>query len=699
VQPCKLQETYIWGIGKPVYLMKWLFVLWFTLFSSNIFGQIRDASGAASPADTIEVNKLNQLGYDYWLEGNDSLAMLHCTKALVRSKYLGFIGGETRARLHLTRIELDRFMDLKSAYGHLDTLLMIARKTRDKRLEAKACLRRAQFYEEIVEKQSEVMLLLNMARDLYASVGDKLGEASIYSEKALILGGKGNYADAIGLLLKARKMQEDLKDSTALRSTIPNIGVYYIAMGLYTEALGVFDQAEVIAKKRNDNVLREFLYKQRADIFEKKGEYKLALAELQKAVDIHGGTGAPYRLARTYAKIGQNYLKLNDYHNGKKYTDLADKLYRDVADTEEVMDHYVQSNYGKIYLAQKQYKKVISYAEEGLSWAMESDPPLLLEAAEYNRQLAEAYEKSGNETKALYHLKQYKMQSDTLLNKESVQRITASAMSYEFDKQQQTARLKIETLENDQLVQLRNFLIGLAVLGFFVTGFILWSNRKLKHKNAELTAKNREIEEALFKGQKMERKRVASELHDNLNTKLAALRWRLEAIDTSGYEPADREIHEGSVEMLEDIYDDVRLISHSMLPVELETEGLVAALQKLVDKLNINAKTVFHLHSPERYERLPSSMEHQLYIVVLELVNNVIKHAQASEVWISFSQSDDAIALTVSDNGVGMSDTTQSQGMGLGNLANRVEALGGKVEVESSAEIGTKTVIWVGLKS
>ncbi|MCE6991368.1 ATP-binding protein [Dyadobacter sp. CY323] len=680
--------------------MKWLCVFMLLALCSNLFAQKKESaisiSGSTKP-DTNAVNELNQKGFDYWLEGNDSLAVIRSSQALNLAKKLGFLQGEAKARLHLTRIELDRFMDVKPAHAHLDTVLQIAKKLSDKSLEAKTYFRRAQFYEEVIENQAKVGPLLDKALQLYKEAGDKLGQALVYGEKAQILGGKGDYADAISLLLTARKIQEDLKDTTALRSTIPNLGVYYIAMGLYDDALKVFAESEIIAKKRNDTVLKEFLYKQRADIYEKKGQHQRALGQLQLAVDIHGSSAAPYRLARTYAKMGQNYLKLKDYVKGLKYTVLADKLYSESADVNEVMDHYVQSNYGKIYLAQKQYKKVISYAEDGLVWAMESDPPLLLEAAEYNRQLAEAYEKSGNAAKALYHLKQYKTQSDTLLNKESVQRITASAMTYEFDKKQQTAKLKIETLENDQLVQSRNFLIGLVILGFIITGFIVWSNRKLKSKNAELLAKNREIEEALFKGQKMERKRVASELHDNLNTKLAALRWRLEAMDTGKYEAFDRKIHQGSVEMLEDIYDDVRLISHSMLPVELETEGLLAALQKLVDKLNINAKTEFLLNFEGSYNRLPASMEHQLYIVTLELINNVIKHAQASKVWISFSQTGQAMVLTVSDNGVGMGDPAQSQGMGLSNLTSRVESLGGQMTVESAAGKGTTTVIRVAM--
>lgn len=678
--------------------MKWLLLQLSVLVSGLLLICEVRAFNKAEPhiaSDSIKVNALYQKAYNYWIEGNDSLAIHYCNQSLSLAKKVGFVGGEIKSRLHLTRIELDRFMDVKPAYAQLDTLLQIARKTSDKSLHAKVLMRRAQFYEEIFEKQSEVMPLLNQAEKLYESAGDKLGMASVLSEKAQLLAGKGGFVDAVSLLLKVRNIQEQASDSAGLRSTLPNLGVYYIAMGLYDQAINVLDLADDLAQKRHDNILRQFLFMQRAQVFEKKGQYVLALKELKKAVDLHGKSSPPYRLARAYARMGQNYLLLNDYKNGLKYTQLAEKTFSGLSDSNQFLDHYVQLNYGKIYLAQRQYSKVIAYAKKGLEWAMESEPVLLLEAAEYNRQLAEAYENSGDARLALSHFKSYKVQSDTLLNQESVQRITAAAMNYEFDKKQQASLLKIESLENDRLSRSRNLLLGLVSLGVLFTGFILWSNSKLKQKNMQLIEKNAQIQQAVFKGQKIERKRVASELHDNLNAKLAALRWRMEALDVAKFESADQQIHSGSLQMLEDIYQDVRLISHSMLPAELETHGLWSALQKLVENLNINETIRFHLNMDGAEERFSQDVEHQLYVIVLELVNNVIKHARASEAWIALRCSLVRIDLTVSDNGAGISAEGKEPGVGLTNIRSRVNALGGELDINSQIGKGTMISIYI----
>lgn len=644
-------------------------------------------------ADTQKVNVLNELGYSYWIGSDDSMAILYCHQALGLAKKLRFLPGESKARFQLTRIELDRFTDVEPAYAQLDTLLQTALRIKDKKMEGMVYVRRAQFYSDVVDKKKLVNPLFDKALKLFEDIGDKGWQGVVHKEKAQILAVNGKFSDAIILLLKARKLLEETKDTKTLRNTVTNLGAFYTAMGLYPEALHAFREVEAGAKSSGDSVLVAFIYNQRSEIFDKQGLYKEALRELEKAVKIHEASQAPYWLARTYARMGKEYLKLKDYDKSLRYTSMADKLFTGASST-ETLDHYVQHNFGEIYLYKKEYQKVIDYATRGLEWAMDSEPPLLRESADYHRQLSTAYEALGKTGQALAHHKLYKTQSDSVLNKEAVQRITAAALTYTFDKKQQLDKLAIETLENKNLTLFRNFLIGLLVLVLVGVIIVLWYNRKLVGKNKELLAKNREIGEALFNGQKMERKRVASELHDNLNTKLAALRWRMEAVDVNRYETGDQKIHRGSLEMLDDIYDDVRLISHSMLPAELESEGLVSAFHKLIGKLNFNSKTEFQLTVNDFEQRPPASVEHQLYIMTLELINNVLKHSQASKVWISLGRSDAGLVLEVSDNGIG-ADFESSTGMGMRNLANRVEILGGALNIESAPGKGTQITIEV----
>ncbi len=672
-------------------MSKWLFCFWW--FSLSLHAQKTDSLLSVLKKTSIDTNKVNTLyevGRSYWLEGNDSLARLYCNQSVDLAQKLKFAKGEAKGHLQLVRIELEYLTDLQTAYSHLESALKNAKSIADKSLEGQVYYRRAQLYESFFEKQSEVKPLLEKALRLFIEAKDNIWQGAIYGEMAIQLTNEGKYAEAVDLMLKARRLQEKSNDLMALRSTIPNLGSFYVALGRYENALQCFKEAEYIATKLNDQRLQAFVTSQRGEIFEKQGHYTQALAAFLKAAKIHEASRATQWLPRTYGRIGGVYLHLKDYSRALQYTRAADILYKSQIDSKESLEHVAQINFGKIFLAQKNFNLVISYAKKGLEWASGAEPPLRRETAEYHRQLSEAYEKLNQPQKALFHFKQYKAESDSLLNNDVLQKTTVSSMTYEFEKKQQTDKLRIQTLENEKLTQTRNILIGLFLVGILGLGFVLWSNRKLNQKNQELLRKNREIEEALFKGQNIERKRVASELHDNLNTKLAALRWHLEAMQTDDFEPLNQKIHARLLEMANDVYADVRLISHNMLPAELETHGLTAALQKLVEKLNVNAKTKFHLVTDGQQKRPPSQVEHQLYNIALELVNNVLKHAQASEVWISLSHTDNQITLTVSDNGVGMSEEMQSEGMGMRNLRNRVDVLSGNLQLESTAETGTK---------
>jgi two-component system, NarL family, sensor kinase len=357
------------------------------------------------------------------------------------------------------------------------------------------------------------------------------------------------------------------------------------------------------------------------------------------------------------------------------------------------------------YIETKQYDKAIAFCKKALLTDKEADALNIrnrLSAInlrkDYYEVLAKCYKAVGKN--ALYQetLEKLIAAKDSFYRDNSAEAMAEIQVKYESEKQQN----QIKDLENDKLQQVvdrqalvRNFLLGLAALGMILAGYVFFTNRRLREKNAVLSRKNREIEEAHFKGQNVERKRVASELHDNLNTKLAALRWRLEAVNIDDYPEKDQKTLTGLIDMLEDVYDDVRLISHNMLPAELETRGLAAALQKLTDKLNVNPKTVFSLILNGMEERLDPKTEFELYNIALELVNNIIKHAQASQVWISASQDETTTVLTVSDNGVGFDAENESQGIGLRNISSRVESLQGRWKLESNPGQGSKVIVEV----
>ncbi len=641
--------------------------------------------------DTRKVKLLNEAGIAFWKSGNDSIAIAKHREAIEIAKQIPFPEGEIEARLQLVLMEMEYLSDLKSAYAHLDSALSKAKEIKDRSLEGQTYFRRAQLYScGIWEYSEEVRPLYDKALEIFREVGDKSREGMVYAQLAGLEADEGHFAAGIDYLLRARRLQESSGDIKSLRATIPNLGVMYMNIGLFEQALRCFDEAEKNAKKLNDERVLAFLPGQRGEAYLKQGKPELALRELEEAEKRYQKLGAVQFLTGTYARMGVAYLRQGNTEKALSYAARADSLFKAITDGADLLSHSAQMVLGDVLLQKGQYQKVIKLAEKGLEWAESSDPVLLTEASEYHRQLALAFEKTGSQTKALDHHKRFKAMSDSLLNSEMIQRVTASALEYEFEKTQQADQLRIQALENRNLVQTRNIIITLLALGMSALLFVFWINRRLKRKNEELTRKNEEIRLALHKGQNIERKRVASELHDSLNTKIAGIRWQLESLDGSNLSDFNQKIVYQLLDITGKAYDDIRLISHNMIPAELETKGLNAALQRLVMQLEALKGPDLTLRT-NNTERLPVEIEHQLYHITLELINNVIKHAKASSIIIALEKVAGWVELAIADNGIGFrADSGQPlKGMGLENVQNRAAAMGGTYSINNNPEGGT----------
>ena len=224
--------------------------------------------------------------------------------------------------------------------------------------------------------------------------------------------------------------------------------------------------------------------------------------------------------------------------------------------------------------------------------------------------------------------------------------------------------------------QFRWFLIVISIIAFLSAFYVFVTNQKLKTNNISLLNKNKEISQALLKGQTIERQRVAMDLHDNLGSTLSALWLSIDTIDKSKMNEEEKEIHQNLRENLEKAYNDVRLLSHNLLPEELDKQGLVQTLQGFVRKINKNSKIHFDLKISENFGRVANKIEFELYSICLELVNNIIKHSKATEAKIELSRSEKQIKLIVSDNGIGVFKN-DSDGKGMKNVKARVESLNG----------------------
>ncbi len=543
------------------------------------------------------------------------------------------------------------------------------------------------------------------AQNYYKALGMAVksnDEKKILNSKRLLTGAYiylEDYPKAFKFGQEALALSRKRKDNNEILASLSNLGVIYLNQKEFEKAKSAFQEMQELAIKLND---KDFMIVSLNSL----GKVESEMKHYDKA-----------------------YILFNELQ--KKYEPNSINFATTQIDIAEVL------------IGQKQYDKAI---------------PLILDAQKIIRKdggesylptsyklLYKSFKAKGNNTEALKYHEKFMALNDSLSTESTQSRIRS--LQFEYDntlKESQLQKQNIELLEEktqkQQISQTRNlFLLG-GVLAALLAGVLFWNNRKLNLKNQliesqktqimlaqeqlenanqnlefrvkqrtqelaianeEVFQKNEEIKTALYTGQSIERKRVAAELHDNLSSILSAVNMSMQAISRKTLSENDQKIYTNVREMIKTAYTEVRNISHNIMPAGLEKDGLLITIQQLLDKINLNKQISFQLQSKGMEQRLPLEIELNSYSVVLELINNIIKHSEATQATISMFHENDLFNLQVKDNGIGLQvvggDTNQVSGNGMVNMKTRIEALNGSLSYKSEVGKGLKIDIKIPL--
>jgi len=351
------------------------------------------------------------------------------------------------------------------------------------------------------------------------------------------------------------------------------------------------------------------------------------------------------------------------------------------------VSYALYSDFAEKYDRNGDYEKALSLKLEAYPYVSQSGNKEFL--SRLDRELYWTYKSNGNYEEALYYYEKYN-DSIAVMHKQE-----ALALKETIETQEGTARREkaIFDLEIRNANNKRNFFLLLGFLLSSIIGVTVWANVSLRKKNRVLEARKREIILAQLLGQNNERRRMAGELHDNLNTKIAAIRWQLEALQ-SVYKDDEQQRMEKIIFQLTDIYEDVRLIAQNMMPDIVEEIGLVKSLSSLVETLNDANKVKFYLVTDITEDNFSRQISYPLYNIIFEMINNILKHSQAENAWISISRTEnEMINISVNDDGIGFSEENIVKGYGLKNITARVDNLNGHWQIDSGPQKGTKILI------
>jgi signal transduction histidine kinase len=200
---------------------------------------------------------------------------------------------------------------------------------------------------------------------------------------------------------------------------------------------------------------------------------------------------------------------------------------------------------------------------------------------------------------------------------------------------------------------------------------------------------------ALMQVQDSERKRIASDLHDSLGSLLSSVRLRFNGLQHEFFQkvPEKGQRFNDSLKLLDEAIEELRQISHNMVPVSLSRFGLRSALETFVTQVTASGQLYIDLQILGLDSRLAEEMEVRVYRICQELVQNAIKHAKAKTVRIQIILHNDSLNIMVEDDGVGLDKERLSRGFGFSTIQSNVDLFKGTFGIESQPGRGCLVLI------
>ena len=533
---------------------------------------------------------------------------------------------------------------------------------------------------EQLPKKTEVVLLTQQANELM-----KIGDY----EKSLI---KSRLA---------LKHAIALKDDDLIAGTYNTIAANFDQLAECDKAYFYYLKALTYCNKTNNNVLKNWINNNLGNIycFDKK-LYEKGIYHYKKSLEYSTKIHDSVQMVFTKLNITWAYFDIGRYDKGYPYLQYINKYHKKYGDKSTIvalnmLNGMYHNHKNNIQEASFFFQNAIKLGKEGdeksdLSYSYHEYSKFLLK----NRDFEHAYQNL-----TLFNELTTALNIEEKLNKANVAGINLEIDEYkrEIDKIGNEYKTKESLLIQEQSKNKKILILLILILFFFFFLFYIFSeNLKLKQKNKIKNIQNQLQQNTInasINGQELERKKIASFLHDNVSALLSSAGLHLNAF-TSTHKTNAEEITK-TKSILQEAHDQIRDLSHELMPTLLSRFGLFYALEDLCEK-NSNSvlqfKCTMVVPATTRYNE---DFEMKMYFITMELINNIIKHSGATLGYLTIQENNKILQITIEDNGKGF-DTASFyilEGFGITQIKARIKTLKGTIKINSQINLGTKVVL------
>ncbi|MEO5948230.1 MAG: sensor histidine kinase [Chitinophagaceae bacterium] len=605
------------------------------------------------------------------------------------------------------------------------------------------------------EDTSKAMILLNLASwyetnnqdssAYYLQKGKALSESLkfdrgiyyFYQQSVILSFTKGNYDKAMEESVKGLELARKMKDSSNVIAMLNNIGIIHGYFGNFKEQLYYTLQVKDAIVAIRDSSKMSGLYHNLANCYQNLKQYKKSIETASYAVYLYSALKLRNDyINRVYATLAQSYELSNINDSALFYYDKA------IKESVRLNDKYAEGIiYGytcNLYANLNRYADMLMAAEKSLSLSRELQSRQMTASSLYNIAYAQFLnnnqseaKKNLNEALAIatqdslkdelknsYSVLSYiaardgdfkttvwaKKKSDSIqeafLNEQVIKSAAEMEKKYESEKKDSQLNLQKAKLQRKSSL---NYILIAGAATILVISLLSYRNYNQKQKlqqqriNELETEKQLTATEAVLKGEEQERTRLAKDLHDGLGGMLSGIKYSMNSMKGNLImTPENTQAFERSIDMLDSSIQEMRRVAHNMMPETLVKFGLDTALKDFCNDINQSGALQINYQSIglENAE-VEQTASITIYRIVQELINNTMKHAAAKSAIVQVSKTDNAISITVEDDGKGFNTLVLegSKGIGWSNIQSRVEYLKGKLDVQSEPGKGTSVHI------
>ncbi len=521
--------------------------------------------------------------------------------------------------------------------------------------------------------------------------------AGIYSNIASVYMRQNKFKESLEINYKSLKIFEELKDEQKQALILGNIGNIYTELNKNTEAKVYFNKTIVIAKKIHADVTLSTVLMNIGGLYFDENKLDSALMCFEESRAILEKNNLAYNLAVVYNNIGKVFAY-------KKNNTVAIEFYKkSLAIRVQLNDNLgialSNLNLSELFLTKNQPDSAIARALISEKILINLKSYIFLKQA--YTYLSKAYELKDDFKKSNEFIKLYAQTIDSIFTTEHAEKLAEVNVLYQTEKKEkENLELTNKNIKNElEILESKNqrnliFIVLTLLVAVFVIVFIRQKNKQKQFLVEEKLQQEKIKIETFFMAQEKERERISKDLHDGVAQTLGAAKLNLSSITPN---QINESVYQNTIELIDESVNEIRTISHNLMPALLYKNGLIDALKEIAIKINASQKIKVEIDNDETINRFSDFIEINVFRIIQEWLNNVLKHAKATEVMIQLTKDEKELTVMIEDNGIGFNKEklNQSKGNGWANIQSRLTIINGIVEIDSNENKGTNFFISV----